>query len=75
MELSRRLQAKPLTARDIRALSHDPEFHAIADRNSQLPFTKNCAAHECGLSLNGKEVAAIYEIGVGHVKKLLQAMR
>jgi hypothetical protein len=64
-----------LNARDIRALSHDPEFQAIADRNSHLPFTKDYAAHERGLSLNGKELTTIDEISVGHLKKLLQAMR
>jgi hypothetical protein len=74
MELSRRLQATRLTARDIRALTHDPEFQAIAGRNSQLAFTKNYASYECGLSVNGKKLTAIYEISVGHIKQLRHAV-
>jgi hypothetical protein len=64
-----------LIARDISTLIHDPEFQTIADRSMQFAFTKNYAAHECGLCRNGKELAAIYEISVGHVEKLLHAAR
>jgi transposase len=64
-----------LTARDICVLTHNPEFQAITDRNSQLAFTKNYAAEKCGVSLNGKKFAAIYEISVGHVKKHIRAVR
>jgi hypothetical protein len=73
--VSRKLQATRLTARDIRALTHDPQFQSIADRKSQVAFTKSYAAHECGLSLNGKEPVTIYKISVGHVKKLLHTAR
>jgi transposase len=75
MVLSRKLEKTKLTARDIRALIHDAEFQAIADRNSQLVFVRNYSAFECGLSINAKELASIYDISVGHVKKLLHAAR
>jgi transposase len=75
MVLSRRLEGTQLTARDIRALMHDPEFQAITDRNAQLVFLKKYAALECGFSINPKQLASIYDISVGHVRNLLCAAR
>jgi hypothetical protein len=47
------------TFADHGALTHGPEFQGIADRYSQLAFTKDDAAYKCGLSLNGKKPTTI----------------
>jgi hypothetical protein len=73
--LTRKLEGTKLTAREIRTLTHDAEFQAIADRNSRLVFGRNDAAFECGLSINAKEAASAYDVTVGHVKKLLHTQR
>jgi hypothetical protein len=51
------------------------QFQAIADRNSQLFFLRKHAAFECRFNVNGKKLASISKINVGHVKKLLHAAR
>jgi hypothetical protein len=55
-----------MSARDVRAMLHDPEFQAIVDRNSQLIFLQKYAIDECNLSMNDKKLATIYQISEGH---------
>jgi hypothetical protein len=64
-----------MTACDIRALIHDPEFQTIRDRNSQLVSLKSFAFDQCSLSICEKPLANTYHISVGHAKRLCHVAR
>jgi hypothetical protein len=53
-----------LTPRDIRALSHDPEFQSISDRNSQMRFLQQFGFKSCCTELSDKAFADIYEMNL-----------
>jgi hypothetical protein len=59
-----------MSARDVRAMLHNPEFQAIVDRNSQLIFLQRYVINKCNVPLNDKKPAAIYQISEGHVRHI-----
>jgi hypothetical protein len=69
-ELARRLEPTGMTARDVRAMFHEPEFQAIVDRKSQLLFLDQYLMNECHISINDKRLAEIYQISEGHIRRL-----
>jgi hypothetical protein len=69
-ELSVRLQPLGLSARDLRALLHDPDFQEISDRNSQLIFISYFIPEQCFITMNDKKLSDIYQISPGNVRKI-----
>jgi hypothetical protein len=59
-----------MSARDVRAMFHDPQFQAIRDRNSQLLFLAKYARDECFISINDRKLSEVYEISEGHIRRL-----
>jgi transposase len=74
-ELAHRLESTGMSARDVRAMFHDPDFQAIEDRNSQLLYLHEYALSECYVSINSKKLAEIYQISEGHVRRIRCAAR
>jgi hypothetical protein len=69
-ELILRPEPLGLTARDIRALLHNPDFQAISDRNSQMAIVEQCVPGQCYITINDKKLSAKYGISVGRVRKI-----
>jgi hypothetical protein len=74
-ELAPRFELTGMLARDVRAMLHDPEFQAIVDRKSQLIFRQKYAINECNISMNDKNLAAIYQFSKGHVLRICCVVR
>jgi hypothetical protein len=75
IEFTTRLQSTAMTARDVRTLGHDLEFHTIRDRNFRLVFFKSFAFDECCVHISGKQLANIYQITIGQAKPLHSVAR
>jgi hypothetical protein len=75
IELAARPEHMKPRGYDIGGLTHNPDFQAITDQNSQLFCLRDSSVLECGFGINEKELGNICEINVGRVKKLLHGGR
>lgn len=57
-----RLANTPMTAQDIRALMRNEAWNAIDARNSQIVFLISFAESECGISLDNRTLADIFQL-------------
>jgi hypothetical protein len=69
-ELAPRLESAGMSARDVRAILHDPEFQAIGDRNSKFIVLQKYVIDEGNISMNNKKLVTIYQISKGRVRRI-----
>jgi hypothetical protein len=70
-ELRQRLEATPLTPREICSLFHNPTFRSIEYRTDQLTFLRNWASDQRLHHIDEKALSLIYGIRVGNLRKIL----